>query len=106
MPRLRGHSWPSRSFCVHQNMGECQQSEMFRPSIDNLIDTNPFFGFVHSLERALDIVKEYEIKTTTKFTVYKRSKNFGRVGKCNMEIEFPAYIRRLINSTRRPIFKI
>jgi hypothetical protein len=33
------------------------------------------------LKGALEIVKEYELKTTTKFTVYKRSENFGSAGK-------------------------
>ena len=71
-----GHQSP-RPFCVLQNMKESQQSELFHPNIDNLTENNAFCGFVHSIERALQIVKEYELKTTTKFTVYKRSKDFG-----------------------------
>ena len=38
---------------------------------------NPFFGYVSSLERALEIVRDYEIATTTKFTVYTKTKHFG-----------------------------
>ena len=36
---------------------------------------------VNSLENALEVVKDYELRTTTKFTVYKRSKDFGATGK-------------------------
>ena len=44
-----------------------------KPNIDNVIDeNNPFFGYVRTLERALEIVRDYELKTTTKFTVYKK----------------------------------
>jgi hypothetical protein len=49
-----------------------------------LVENNPFLGYVNSFERALEIVKEYELKTTTKFTVYKRSKN-ARL-KCGTDI--------------------
>jgi hypothetical protein len=68
------------SFSIFRDMEEYQQS-VFHSDIDNLGQNNPFCGFVHSFERALEIVKEYELKTTTKFTVYKRSKDFGKAGK-------------------------
>ena len=55
---------------------------VYRPNIDRVIDeNNPFFGYVSTLERALEIVRDYELKTTTKFTVYKRTKDFGTAGK-------------------------
>lgn len=36
--------------------------------------------YVHSLEDALGIVQDYELRTTTKFTIYKKSKEFGNTG--------------------------
>jgi IMP cyclohydrolase len=57
-------------------------SNLHTPNIDNIVDEeNPFFGYVSSLERALEIVRDYEIATTTKFTVYTETKHFGAAGK-------------------------
>lgn len=36
--------------------------------------------YADSLENALGIVKGYELRTTTKFTIYKKSKAFGNTG--------------------------
>lgn len=36
--------------------------------------------YVDSLEDALGIVQDYELRTTTKFTIYKKSKEFGNTG--------------------------
>ena len=63
--------------------------ESINLNIDNIVDEkNPFFGYVNSLERALELVKGYENATTTKFTVYTKTKNFGRAG------EFTAAVLR------------
>ena len=63
--------------------------ESINLNIDNIVDEkNPFFGYVNSLERALELVKDYENATTTKFTVYTKTKNFGRAG------EFTAAVLR------------
>lgn len=35
------------------NMKESQQSESFRPSIDHLVENNPFLGYVNLFERSL-----------------------------------------------------
>lgn len=57
------------------------ESNLHTPNIDNIIEENPFFGYVNSVERALDVVRDYENATTSKFTVYSKSKNFGAAGK-------------------------
>ena len=63
--------------------------ESINLNIDNIVDEkNPFFGYVNLLERALELVKDYENATTTKFTVYTKTKNFGRAG------EFTAAVLR------------
>ena len=36
--------------------------------------------YADSLENALGIVQDYELLTTTKFTIYKKSKAFGNTG--------------------------
>ena len=36
--------------------------------------------YADSLENALGIVQDYELRTTTKFTIYKKSKAFGNTG--------------------------
>ncbi len=52
------------------------------PNIDNIINKeNPFFGYVNSLERALELVSDFENATTMKFTVFTKTKNFGATGK-------------------------
>ena len=83
-------------------MEESKQSESSRPSIDHLVENNPFLGYVNSFERALEIVKEYELKTTTKFTVYKRSKNFGSAGKFTRvirKLNFPRNLKTINKKT-------
>ena len=56
--------------------------ESINLNIDNIVDKKKirFFGYVNSLERALELVKDYENATTTKFTLYTKTKNFGRAG--------------------------
>ena len=36
--------------------------------------------YADSLENALGIVRDYELRTTTKFTIYKKLKAFGNTG--------------------------
>jgi len=42
---------------------------------------NPYFGTAGSMETALQLVKEYEIATTSKFVVFKQSHDFGKSSK-------------------------
>ena len=42
-----------------------------------IIDKDPYFGFVHSLEQANLVKQMYETRTKSKFFTYKREKNFG-----------------------------
>ena len=41
---------------------------------------NAFNGYANTIEDVLDAVKDYELQTTTKFTIYKKTKAFGRSG--------------------------
>ena len=53
---------------------ESSNENVFTDDVHNKV------SYVNSLEDALDIVKDYELRTTTKFTVYKKSKAFGATG--------------------------
>ena len=45
------------------NMEGPKASNLHTPNIDNIVDEeNPFFGYVSSLERALEIVRDYEMR--------------------------------------------
>ena len=51
-----------------------------------LIDSsNEYTGFVESIETAFDLMKKYELETTTKFSSYKSDQIFGRRGKLYLE---------------------
>ena len=43
--------------------------------------SNEYTGFVESIETAFDVMKKYELETTTKFSSYKSDQTFGRRGK-------------------------
>ena len=43
--------------------------------------TNKYSGYVASVEEAMALVKEYELKTTTRFSCFKADKMFGSGGK-------------------------
>ena len=59
-------------------------SHLHKPNFDTIINKeNPFFGYVSTLERALELVRDFENATTTKFTVFTKTKNFGATGKFN-----------------------
>jgi hypothetical protein len=40
-----------------------------------------YFGYVHTVEEAMAVMKQYELGTTTRFSCFKSSKNFGFTGK-------------------------
>ena len=42
---------------------------------------SPYVGYVDSVEDALDVLREYELKTTTQFRSHKVDKTFGNRGK-------------------------
>lgn len=42
---------------------------------------SPYFGTCSSMESALQLVKEYEIATTSRFVVFKQSHDFGKASK-------------------------
>ena len=49
--------------------------------IHNRVDgKNSLHGYANTIEDVLDAVKDYELQTTTKFTIYKKTKAFGRSG--------------------------
>ena len=39
------------------------------------------YGYVDSLEKVQRIIRDHELNTTTKFSLYKAPKDFGRKGK-------------------------
>ena len=43
--------------------------------------SNEYTGFVESIETAFDLMKKYELETTTKFSSNKSDQIFGRRGK-------------------------
>ena len=50
-----------------------------RKSDDNFIKSS--VKWAGNLEEANDIIREFEVKTTTKFTLYTTDKNFGNTDK-------------------------
>ncbi len=40
-----------------------------------------YFGYVHTVEEAMVVMKQYELDTTTRFSCFKSSKDFGSTGK-------------------------
>jgi hypothetical protein len=40
-----------------------------------------YFGYVHTVEEAMAVMKQYELDTTTRFSCFKSSKDFGSTGK-------------------------
>ena len=59
-----------------------ENAEAVRVNIHEVIDENNMFnGYVDTLKKALDVVRDYELRTTTKFTVYKKIAAFGTAGK-------------------------
>ena len=62
-------------------------SHLHIPKFDAIInEENPFFGYVSSLERALELVRDFENATTTKFTVFMKTKDFGATGELNTRL--------------------
>ena len=45
------------------------------------VSFDSFTGYTSTLEKALELIKEYEIATTSRFVVYKQTKDFGMSGK-------------------------
>ena len=43
--------------------------------------SSEYTGFVESIETAFDLMKKYELETTSKFSSYKSDQIFGRRGK-------------------------
>ena len=63
-------------------MEESTLTYLHIPNIETILnEETPFYGYVNSLERALELVKDFENATTTKFTVFTKTKNFGATGK-------------------------
>ena len=52
--------------------------------------------YADSLENALGIVQDYELRTTTKFTIYKKSKAFGNTGLYKMIIRISRQIFNIL----------
>jgi hypothetical protein len=42
--------------------------------------TNKYLGYVASVEQAMKLVREYELKTTSKLSCFKAEKTFGQGG--------------------------
>jgi hypothetical protein len=40
-----------------------------------------YFGYVHTVNEAMAVMKQYELDTTTRFSCFKSSKDFGSTGK-------------------------
>ena len=41
---------------------------------------NKYLGYVASVEQAMKLIREYELKTTSKFSCFKAEKTFGQGG--------------------------
>lgn len=75
-------------------------SDLHIPKIDNIVnEENPFFGYVSSLEKALELVRDFENATTTKFTVFTKTKSFGATGKMRFEREYLKYSTVMMQSS-------
>ena len=42
--------------------------------------TNKYSGYVATIEEAMKLIREYELKTTSKFSCFKADKTFGQGG--------------------------
>ena len=62
-------------------------SHLHIPKFDAIVnEENPFLGYVSSLERALELVWDFENVTTTKSTVFTKTKDFGATGDLNTRL--------------------
>ena len=61
------------------------ESEYPQP-IENILEDKLLYGYTSTLEDALDAVKQYELRTTTKFTIYKKTKAFGSSGRTPLHV--------------------
>ncbi|CAB3999988.1 Calcium-responsive transcription factor [Paramuricea clavata] len=69
------------------------ESEYPQP-IENILEDKLLYGYTSTLEDALDAVKQYELRTTTTFTIYKKTKAFGSsdIGKAPHRIHCEAKV--------------
>lgn len=49
--------------------------------------TNKYSGYVSNVEEAMEVIREYELKTTTKYFCFKADKMFGQGGKFNLYLQ-------------------
>lgn len=54
---------------------ECTWQLKFKAS------ASKYVGYVESVDAAMDAIKQYELETTTKFSIFKSDKMFGAGGK-------------------------
>lgn len=71
---------------------------LHNPNIETTLnEENPFFGYVNSSERALELVRDFENATSTKFTVYTKTKTLETPVSGSLERKYSELLSRLVH---------